>query len=162
ARFDQTLAADLAAIPDGPGENQGIALGRYVAAQMLAWRASDGSAASGSYQLRSEPGQWRPTPPHFAQTPGTPQRPSATPFALTSGDQFRPGPPPELTSADYTEAFQQIKALGGDGVTTPSARTPEQTQIALFWGVGPTNGGVAIWNRIAETVASARGTTLAQ
>jgi PAP2 superfamily len=162
AQFDSTLAADLAAIPDGQAETDGIALGQYVAGQILDWRANDGSSKVVPYQIGTNPGDWQPTPPAFNKTPVNTQWPYVTPFALTSGSQFRPGPPPDLTSADYTEAFQQVKALGGDGVTTPSARTPEQTEIAKFWGIAPTNGGVAIWNQIAKTVAAAHGNTLAQ
>jgi hypothetical protein len=44
-----------------------------------------------------------------------------------------------------------VKALGGDGVTTPSARTPEQTEIARFW----VESSPLQWNRIARTVAAA-------
>jgi len=53
--------------------------------------------------------------------------------------------------------------LGGDGVTTPTSRTPEQTTIAQFWadGVG-TETPPGHWNQIAEDVARARGTTLVQ
>jgi hypothetical protein len=162
ARFDTLLAAELAEIPDGPAETAGIALGQSVAAQMLAWRANDGSSASVPYTIGHNPGDWQPTPPAFAQMPATPQWPYVTPFVLTSGDQYRPGPPPALTSADYTAAFQEVKALGGNGTTTPSTRTPEQTEIALFWaGVGVSNAGVAIWNQISQTVAAAHHLSLA-
>ena len=44
-----------------------------------------------------------------------------------------------------------MKALGGDGVTTPSARTADQTEIALFW----VESSPLQWNRIARTVAAA-------
>jgi hypothetical protein len=166
--FEGTLQAELAAIPDGTSKDDGIALGQYVAAQMLAWRANDGSSAKVPYTIGTNPGDWQPTPPNFSKTPATPQWPYVTPFAMTSGSQFRPGPPPELTSADYTEAFQEIKPLGGDGVTTPSTRTPEQTEIAWFWS-GYTakfgqvsNGGVKIWEQIAETVSAGQDLTLAE
>jgi hypothetical protein len=71
-----------------------------------------------------------------------------------------------LTSADYTAAYLQVKALGGNGTTTPSTRTPEQTEIALFWsglvpGGNVSNAGVAIWNQITETVSKAHDLTLA-
>ena len=107
-----------------------------------------------------------PTPPP-AELPGlpasSPQWPHVTPFALTGGDQFRPGPPPALTDADYTEAYREVKALGGDGTTTPTTRTPEQTEIAHYWaGLGVSNAGVAIWNRIAATAAAAHDLTLAE
>ena len=161
ALFDSTLARHLCPIPDGPARNHGIVLGQYVATQMLLWRAGDGSTAVVPYSTGTHPGDWQPTPPNFAPTPATPQWGHVKPFALTSGSQFRPGPPPALTSADYTEAFQEVQALGGNGTTTPSTRTPEQTEIALFWaGVGVTNAAVAIWNQIAETVAAEHNLTL--
>src|SRR5262249_11146867 len=109
-----------------------------------------------------DPGDWQPTPPAYNPIPATPWWPAVTPFALASGDQFRPGPPPALTSADYTEAYREVKALGGDGTTTPSTRTPEQTEIALVWpGVGVSNAAIAIWDQIAETVARSHTLSLA-
>jgi len=51
---------------------------------------------------------------------------------LDHSSQFRPGPPYPVTGRKYAADLNEIKALGGDGVTTPSARTPEQTEIALF------------------------------
>ena len=58
-----------------------------------------------------------------------------------------------MTSRRYAADLNEIKRLGGDGVTTPSARTPEQTQIALFW----VESSPLQWNRIARTVAVAAG-----
>jgi hypothetical protein len=139
---------------------------------MLAWRDSDHSGDTVLYTPGTGPGVWQPTPrpnpnPPPPELPGlpaaTPQWPLVTPFALTRGDQFRPGPPPALNSADYTQAFREVKALGGNGTTTPSTRTPEQTQIAFFWaGVGVSNAGVMIWNQIAQTVAAEHHLTLAE
>jgi hypothetical protein len=174
ARFDTLLATQLAEVwdevPDGPAVANGIALGNYVAGQMLAWRANDHSGDTVIYTPGSGPGVWQPTP-RPGPTPGTelpglpaatPQWPLVTPFALTSGDQFRPGPPPSLTSDAYTTAYREVKALGGDGSITPSTRTPEQTEIALFWaGVGVSNAGIAIWDQIAQTVAVGQHLSLA-
>ena len=42
------------------------------------------------------------------------------------------------------------KGLGGDGKTTPSARTENQTQIAWFW----LENSPLKWSRIARTVAT--------
>jgi hypothetical protein len=160
--FDTLLTTQLAEIPDGAAKTDGSALGHYVAGQILAWRANDGSSASVPYTIGTDPGDWQPTPPAFNPTPATPQWPYVTPFGLEEGDQFRPGPPPALTSAEYTAAFLEVKALGGNGTTTPSTRTPEQTEIAFFWaGVGVSNAGVAIWNRITQTVAAERSLNLA-
>jgi hypothetical protein len=164
ARIDALLAAQLGEVPDGQAETDGIALGQYVAGQILVWRANDGSAPPPvvTYTIGTEPGDWQPTPPAFNPIPATPWWPGVTPFALTSGDQFRAGPPPALTSADYTAAYLQVKALGGNGTTTPSTRTPEQTEIARFWADPASNAGVAIWSQITETVSKAHDLTLAE
>jgi hypothetical protein len=49
-----------------------------------------------------------------------------------------------------------VKAFGGDGVTTPTARTADQTQFGLFWIESSPLG----WNRIARTVSANRGLDL--
>ena len=100
--FDSLLQTQLDQIDNGPPETAGIALGQYVALQVLNWRANDGSSAVVPYTPGTGPGVWQPTPRPGPTTgtelPGlpaaTPQWPYVTPFALTSGDQFRPGPPP--------------------------------------------------------------------
>jgi membrane-associated phospholipid phosphatase len=150
ATFDAALASSLAAIPDGPAEHKGVVVGKLAARAILAARADDGSGATVTYTPGTGPGVWQPTPPGYAASQ-FPQWPDVTPFALTSGSQFRPGPPPALTSAEYAAAFNEVKDLGGVDST---ARTPEQTQIALFWA---DNTGTATppghWNMIAEQVS---------
>jgi hypothetical protein len=162
AQFDQLLNSQLGQLVlDGEtGIADGIALGQYVAAQILAWRSNDGSAPPPvvTYTIGSNPGDWQPTPPAYSTIPATPWWPGVTPFALESGSQFRPGPPPALTSADYTAAYNQVKSLGNIHSTT---RTPEQTEIARFWADPASNSGVAIWSQITETVSKARDLTLA-
>lgn len=88
-------------------------------------------------------------------TPGTPFQfapgwADVTPFVLRSSDQFRASKPDKVTSKKYAADYNEVKALGGDGVTTPSARTSEQTEIALFW----VESSPLQWNRIARTVAA--------
>jgi hypothetical protein len=67
---------------------------------------------------------------------------------LRDASQFRPGPPHAVTDPRYTADYNEIKRLGGDGLTTPSARTPDQTEIALFWY----ESSPLQWNRIARKV----------
>jgi hypothetical protein len=69
---------------------------------------------------------------------------------MTSGDQFRPGPPPALTSDVWKRDFNEIKALGGKD---KSQRTPEQTAIAQFWEA---TAPVVYWP-VARSVATAPG-----
>ena len=63
AALDAKLIASLATIPDGKAEDDGVALGRSVADQILALRQNDGSGVVlPPYLGGTEPGQWRPTP----------------------------------------------------------------------------------------------------
>ncbi len=156
AVFDQALAEDLAGIPRGRAR-QGIAVGQEVARQILALRSNDGASAIMSYTPPNEdPGQWQPTPPDFSPA-GNVHVPFITPFAVASTSQFRPGPPPALTSPAYAAHFNEAKALGSIDSTD---RTADQTQAALVWRLPLTNHQV--WNRIAQGMAAARGNTLVQ
>jgi membrane-associated phospholipid phosphatase len=156
--FDSALAADLVSIPPGRAR-QGTDVGREVARQILDWRSTDDSGATVTYTPGTDPGDWRPTPPAFLPALA-PQWPYVTPFAMTSGDQFRPGAPPALDTADYAAAFDEVKDLGRvDSLT----RTDEQTQIARFWNDGlGTAFAMGYWNRIAQQVATDQGLSLVQ
>jgi membrane-associated phospholipid phosphatase len=157
--FDTALDASLDDIPEGPAKANGIALGKEVAEKILAWRKRDGYGLQVSYASRRNVGAWQPTPPDF-KPPLLPQWPRLTCFAMRSGAQFRPTGPPALTSAAYTASFQEVKALGAIQSTV---RTPEQTRIALFWADGDgTATPPGHWNRIAQSVAVARGNSLAE
>jgi uncharacterized protein (TIGR03118 family) len=157
--FQATFQASLADVPDGQGKDDGIAVGRFVAEQTLIWRATDGADAFVPYTPGNNPGDWRPTPPAFAPAQ-TPQWPAVTPFALQSASQFRPPPPPALTSPEYTAAYNEVKDLGRVDSTV---RTPEQTEIARFWEAKAGTPQIAgYWNLIAEDAAQSQGNTLNQ
>lgn len=158
AVFDAALAESLATVPDGPGKSQGITLGQQVGDAILNWRSTDGSTTRVPYQPGTDPGDWNRTFPDFLP-PLLPQWPQVTPFAMTSPSQFRPNPPPALTSAAYAAAVNEVRELGG---FTSTVRTAEQTEIALFWADG---GGTFTppghWNQIAADVSLSQGKSLA-
>jgi uncharacterized protein (TIGR03118 family) len=159
ALFQATYQAVLAGIPDGQAKADGIAVGRFVAEQTLISRATDGANASVPYTPGTAPGDWRPTPPAFAPAQ-TPQWPFVTPFALDSGSQFRPGPPPALTSAVYTAGFNEVKDLGRVDSTV---RTSQETEVARFWEAKAGTPQIAgYWNEIAASAALSQGNTLDQ
>jgi hypothetical protein len=155
ASVEADYAAALAAIPDGPAKTQGLAVGQDAAAAVLALRASDGfdtALVDPNYQEGTAPGEYRYTPgTPFAFAPGLGD--DLTPFVLKDSSQFRPGPPYQLGSQKYAADVNEVQRLGGDDVTTPSARTDEQTEIALFW----LESSPLAWNRIARTVSTAQG-----
>src|SRR5205809_4296471 len=157
--FDALHAAILAAIPDGPQKTAGVVWGEFVANQILAARANDGSDAIVPPPGGSGPGVWVPTPPAFLPYL-LPQWGFVTPFAMSSSAQFRPPGPPALDSQWYAADYNEVKELGA---AVGSTRTEEQTEIALFWADGAgTETPPGHWNSIAQTIAATRGNTLEQ
>ncbi len=152
ASVEADYTAALDAIPDGGAKAEGIAVGQAAATAILALRASDGydtPTVDPDYQEGTAPGEYRYTPPNnFAFAPHLGE--DLTPFVLKDSSQFRPGPPYRLTSKKYAADVNEIQRLGGDDVTTPSARTDDQTEIALFW----VESSPLAWNRIARTVST--------
>lgn len=153
--LDADLGVSLATVPDGTARDQGARAGADAAARILSLRSTDGSAATPiPFTPGTSPGDYQLTPPAFVQPVFT-HWPFVKPFALRRADQFRPAPPPALTSATYIAAFDEVRSLGELGSTT---RTADQTQIARFWGAPIQN----YWNEIAQTVALQHGDTLPQ
>jgi hypothetical protein len=144
----------LAAIPAGPAKRQGIAYGGLAAAKLLRERDGDGlqtpvASTSPFPTLPPGPGVWRLTPSAYA-APQTPWMANVRPFLLTNSDQFRPPPPPSLSSPQWVAAFDEIKSLGS---ATSTTRTADQTAIALFW----TANVVRQYNSLARSVATKLG-----
>jgi hypothetical protein len=152
--LDTQLEESLAQIPDGPHKRMGIHVGQTVAERVLALRSSDGSNAQLlPFVPGSNPGDYQLTPPNFL-LPVFTHWAGVTPFTLVRADQFRPGPPPPLTSDTYTAAFDEVKELGFINSTSRSA---DQTEIGHFWGGAIQN----YWNEIAQTAALAHDLTTA-
>jgi hypothetical protein len=120
-----TLISYLAAISDGDAKDRGVKIGEEVAAKMRALRADDGSNTPNAYRPITQPGVYVPT----AMTIGW-ECITMTPFAIASPSQFRPGPPPDLKSAEWAKDYNEIKELGDKN---SSKRTPRQTEDARFW-----------------------------
>ncbi len=155
--FDTTRAATLARITDGTGKSAGIELGKSIAQSVLAIRAADGYLDFATEWGNERAGQWRPTGPVFLAAQD-PQWGAVSPFALSSGDQFRPAAPVGLNSAAYASALSEVRSLGGD---TSTARTGDQTQQVHFWADG--GGSVTPpghWNQIASQIAAEQGNSL--
>jgi PAP2 superfamily len=155
--FDALHVAILATISNGPQKTAGIVWGEFVASQILAARANDGSNAIVQPPGGSGPGVWVPTPPGFLPYL-LPQWGFVMPFAMSSSSQFRPPGPPALDSQQYAADYEEVKQLGA---AVGSTRTADQTEIALFWADGAgTETPPGHWNSIAQIIGAARGTTL--
>lgn len=164
AFVDGELQDSLAEVPDGPGEIKGVQYGRRVADAVLRARANDGSSANPTYTPDGLPGHWEPDPVNPTQTALGPAWGSVTPFTMITGNQFRPVPPADLTSAQYTAAFNEVKVLGGDGINTPTTRSAEQTEIGIFWGYDRAGLGAppSLYNQITQVIAAQENNTIVE
>jgi hypothetical protein len=157
ASVEADYQAAIGALPNNAARMQGIEVGRSSAAAILELRAKDGSDVSQvdpKYPQGTEPGEFRFVP-GFDFAVGESWS-HVTPFVLECASQFRPRPPYRIRGKKYAADFNEVKAFGGDDVTSPSLRTQDQTQLGLFW----IESSVLTWNRIARKVSDKRGLDL--
>ena len=154
--LDDQLQQSLASIHDGRDTAEGITIGTTVADQILALRSNDGSSAPPvPFVFGSAPGDYQSTPPNFPKQPQFTHWSHVMPFALERANQFRPGPPPALTSDTYSVVFNEVKSLG---IANSTSATPDQALTGRFW-----NGAIQnYWNEITQTAALRHELTTAQ
>ena len=164
--LDEVLAADLRLIPEGRAKTLGIKLGQAAADAILARREDDGSdhpePKIGIDWIPGDgPGQWRQDPISKHPLALGAHWSEVDPFVLESSEQFRVPPPPALSSRQYAAAFDEVKALGGDGIVTPTSRTDDQTFAGIFWAYDGTPSLCApprLYNQIATRIAEQQRT----
>jgi hypothetical protein len=139
ATLDPAYAASLAAIPNGPAKDSGIATGQAAAAKMIASRAADGSSPPQfSVPASTDPGVWQLTPSCPAAGGVNLQWQNVTPFGVPSApgsrawiDQFAPAPPPALTSLRYTRDYDEVMRVGS--VSSDLTQRPQdRADVARF------------------------------
>jgi hypothetical protein len=159
--FAAALAADLAKIGNPKAKAKGIDLGHRAAVAILTLRAMDGSDHAEprvgiEFITSNDPGKWRQDPISMIPLALGAYWNQVAPFVLTSAEQFRAPLPPALDSAAYASAFKEAKRLGGDGVTTATERTADQTEIGIFWAYDGTPSLCApprLYNQITVHIA---------
>jgi PAP2 superfamily len=144
ADLDTTLAASLSGIAETEAKSNGIELGKTAAAGIIALRANDSSDRAENYRPYTTPGVYVPTALPIESTSA-----GLTPWVMTTGAQFRPGPPPALTSETWTRDLNEIREIGG---RNSNKRTTEQTNIGRFWF----QTGPRTYNPIVKQIAVAR------
>jgi len=149
AMLDAQLQESLAGIPEGADKTEGSIIGKTVADEILKLRGDDGSNASPPLFVFTNPpvpGDYQSTPPNFPSQPQFTQWAHVTPFALKRANQFRPGPPPALTSEAYSDVLNEVKSLG---IVNGTLATPDQALTGRFW-----NGAIQnYWNEITQTAS---------
>jgi hypothetical protein len=144
ADLDATLAASLSGIAETEAKSKGIELGKKAAAGIIALRANDSSDKTENYRPYTTPGIYVPTTLPIEST-----SPALTPWVMGTGSQFRPGPPPALSSETWTRDLNEIREIGS---RNSSRRTAEQTNIGRFWF----QTGPRTYNPIVKQIAMAR------
>ncbi|CAN5267152.1 hypothetical protein BH20VER2_BH20VER2_14590 [soil metagenome] len=165
-QFALRLEEQLQLIAGTPEE---IATGRWVGARiartLLQERVQDGGEVAEpmlgiGHHTSSLAGHWRQDPISLIPVALGAYWGDCRPFVIPSGAKFRLPPPPAMTSSEYTAAYDEVKALGGDGTFTPTIRTPEQTFIGIFWAYDGTPSLCApprLYNQITVQLADQRG-----
>lgn len=167
AIFNEALTETLARVPNGKGEMLGRAVGSYVGLRYLLDRYEDGAAdlKNNTYIYNGLPGFHKADPLHSEQGYYASSAMNVDPFVIDSLDQFAArrlddGTPAGrmafMASEEYTLAYEEVLALGGDGVTSPTERTQEQTEIGIYWGYDGRPGlgtPPRLYNQIVRTVA---------
>lgn len=122
-----TTACDAMAarLPAGAFTEETRRFGESVATGLVAARADAGLNAPNRYRPFTTAGTYVPTPLPVGWEVAT-----AKPLFMTSPSQFRPGPPPALTSDMYARDYNEVKTVGA---RTSASRTPEQTATAMFF-----------------------------
>ena len=109
----------------------GLELGRAVAARVIERAKADGSDAIWTGAVPTGPGYWVGTTP-FEPLAGTWQ-----PWALASGSQFRPGPPPAVDSPELAADVDELRGF---------QRTFDSNRVAFRWA--PTTA--VLWPALAD------------
>lgn len=130
--LNAALDRSLATVPEGSAREAGLALGRLAATRVIQLRAADNPDLPITPPPSPTIGKWRITPPNSPPGVGANQR-YQLPWTMRSAAQFRPGPPPALTSPEYARDFEEVRLLGGKTSTT---RTPDIAQAANFHYAG--------------------------
>ena len=130
---------------------EGVRAGEAAAAAMLASRRDDGFMAPVTPVIGTDAGDWRPSAGRRRRRSiRTAWVGNLKPFLIQSPSQFRSKGPNALTSAAYTEDFNEVKELGA---LHSSTRTADQTAAAVFWQFAP----IALWNPLARDLAGRYG-----
>ncbi len=160
AQWSAQLTASLGAVPDGAAKTAGITLGSASASHMIGLRANDGTQLPNNYLSGPNPGDYVNPNGGDRNFAVEPNAGNYTPWAMTSGSQFRPDRLANygtmanfLASAEYASAFNQVKLLGSKNAWTPA---DEQYQIAFFWANDRNGTYKPPWhlNAITQTIAA--------
>lgn len=130
------------------GFRAGETLGRSVGAKAVALARGDRFDAPWTGTAPSGPGIWfsSAVPP---APPALPMLGQVQPFFMSTGNQFRPAPPPAFGSPAFQEALGEVRRIA-------DTRTARQDSTAKYWGMGTGTLIAGFWNATAATLIERR------
>jgi hypothetical protein len=150
---DNLLAASLSGIKESAEKSFGIQVGKDAAVAIIMKRQNDASPGFQSYPQGTEPGEYKSTIPYKFANPVWPANSvyapnwgETEPFGILAGDQFRPKPPYDINSLEYTADYNEVKSVGSNVSTV---RTQNQASMAIFF----TDNIPSMLNRVARVMA---------
>lgn len=158
--FDERRQFWLNSVTDQTERDHGVQVGTIAASMVTMSRMGDGTTDTMSYNFS---GLHEVDPNHPNQNVISPLGGKMDPFLISA--PIRAPAPPALDSIEYADAYNQVKALGGDNVTTPTSRTLIETVIGWYWSYnGSPQLGTPprLCNEIARIVACKMGNTISQ
>jgi hypothetical protein len=132
------------------GNDPGLVVGYAAADALLAQYRGTTTTLPVPFIGGTGIGEWRPTPPANAPMSFV-YLVTTTPFTMTSPSQFRPGPPPAMSSATYLREYNEVKRDGavGSHPAVGACPAPKNTDMARFW-----SGNFFLqWNEATRNIA---------
>jgi hypothetical protein len=157
AALNNAMNQSLTTVADGPAKEAGLQIGRLAADRIIRLRAADNPDLVVNPPTSSAVGKWRLSPPNTTPGWGANSR-YQLPWTLRSVADFRPDPPPAITSEQYTADLNEVRQLGAINSTN---RTADQTEVANFhFGHEATFVQAVLADRSLPLVESARAIAL--
>lgn len=151
AVYDDQLVADLDDLPSSPQVAAGQEWGADVGQQVVDLRANDGSSPNVLQSGGNGPGEFRAD---F----GSAQFATMDPFAIADPVAFRSAGPPDLKSAEYADALNEVQIMGNI-----SPFDQEKEDLFRFWkGGGGSARPPGEWIKIAMVVADQENLSLSE
>jgi hypothetical protein len=145
ALFEQRVTSEASARGNThPDFTAGVAIGRQVAQQLIVRAQGDRFTVPFTGTIPTGDGKWIANGTPIGGTGA-----NVRPFVMTSGDQFRPPPPPAYLSAAFNTDLAQIRQMS-------DTRTADQLAVARTWAYpGGTFTPAGHWNQLAATYIEA-------
>lgn len=145
---------------------KGMIIGALSAKTILELRQHDGSDHKEQildidYKTSKGFGKWKQDPISKLDVALGSKWYRVKPFVIRSSSYYRIDPPPSFKSKEYMMAYNEVKSLGGDDITTPTVRSEEATNIGIFWAYDGTPSLCApprLYNQLLMNITSEQGT----